>query len=162
MSGYCASGDHANCPDNGAEDSYACSCPCHLVADAANAIVDNGVKNTSSAMSNIERVTIDLDPEWTVARRWECGHVQHACCVEHLDVDCEFCYPEGEPNDVTAQRLLRTIFGRPDGGRVRFEVTLTIPPQDEDLVDTDLLTQALQERLGDLMGHYCPEVERID
>ena len=29
MSGYCALGDHAHCYDT-AEDTGACSCPCHL------------------------------------------------------------------------------------------------------------------------------------
>lgn len=40
---------------------------------------------------NLERVTIELDPSWTVARRYACGHVQHACCRPHLDDDCPKC-----------------------------------------------------------------------
>lgn len=30
MSGHCAEGFHADCPDT-KDDSYTCSCPCHLV-----------------------------------------------------------------------------------------------------------------------------------
>lgn len=29
MTGYCGSDDHDNCPDT-KDDSYDCSCPCHL------------------------------------------------------------------------------------------------------------------------------------
>lgn len=36
-------------------------------------------------------MTIDLDPEWTVCRRFECGHVQHACCLDHLGDECSIC-----------------------------------------------------------------------
>ena len=36
-------------------------------------------------------VILDLDPEWTVFQRYVCGHVQHACCRDHLDPTCEIC-----------------------------------------------------------------------
>lgn len=29
MSGYCALGEHEDCPDSH-DDSYVCCCPCHL------------------------------------------------------------------------------------------------------------------------------------
>lgn len=29
MTGYCATDDHANCPDT-LEDTYSCTCPCHI------------------------------------------------------------------------------------------------------------------------------------
>lgn len=35
--------------------------------------------------------TYELDPEWTVCRHYECGHVQHACCEDHLDEFCPIC-----------------------------------------------------------------------
>lgn len=38
-------------------------------------------------------VTWTLDPEWTVARRYECGHVTCACCEDHLAATCEVCPP---------------------------------------------------------------------
>ena len=33
----------------------------------------------------------ELDPEWTVWRRYSCGHVQHACCITHMDTGCPLC-----------------------------------------------------------------------
>lgn len=39
----------------------------------------------------METRTFDLDPEWTVARVFPCGHVQHACCRAHLDETCPVC-----------------------------------------------------------------------
>lgn len=42
----------------------------------------------------VERKLIRLDPEWTVALRYECGHIQHACCEEHLNQECELCNPK--------------------------------------------------------------------
>lgn len=36
-------------------------------------------------------IVIDLDPEWTCAQIYSCGHVQHACCRDHLDPTCELC-----------------------------------------------------------------------
>lgn len=46
-------------------------------------------------MANIELepITLELDPEWRVCRRYACGHVQHACCVAHLDGCCPVCQP---------------------------------------------------------------------
>ena len=41
-----------------------------------------------------ERKLVELDPEWTVALIFECGHVQHACCKGCLDEDCPICNPE--------------------------------------------------------------------
>ena len=35
MTGYCATGDHANCPDS-LNDTFSCSCPCHLVEGPVN------------------------------------------------------------------------------------------------------------------------------
>jgi len=35
--------------------------------------------------------TWTLDPEWTVARRYACGHVTCACCEEHLPTVCDVC-----------------------------------------------------------------------
>jgi hypothetical protein len=32
MTGYCVMGEHADCPDT-AEDSFTCSCPCHLATN---------------------------------------------------------------------------------------------------------------------------------
>jgi hypothetical protein len=29
MSGYCVSDDHRHCPDT-ADDTFLCSCPCHI------------------------------------------------------------------------------------------------------------------------------------
>lgn len=39
MTGYCLTGDHAGCPD-AQSDSGVCSCPCHLIGDAVDAIDD--------------------------------------------------------------------------------------------------------------------------
>ena len=47
--------------------------------------------------------TWTLDPEWTVARRFACGHVECACCEDHLSDECGTCLPTvrcdcGEPD----------------------------------------------------------------
>lgn len=46
-------------------------------------------------MANIELepITLELDPEWRMCRRYACGHVQHACCDFHLDDVCPVCQP---------------------------------------------------------------------
>lgn len=38
MSGYCATGNHTNCPDS-TDDTGACSCPCHLLGDSVDALL---------------------------------------------------------------------------------------------------------------------------
>ena len=42
-------------------------------------------------MKKLDKVTIKLDPEWKVFRRFECGHMVHACCEPHLDDKCPLC-----------------------------------------------------------------------
>lgn len=44
---------------------------------------------------------LELDQDWTVMRRFGCGHVQHACCPIHLSPQCPICQPppEFEPID---------------------------------------------------------------
>lgn len=39
----------------------------------------------------LEPIVFKLDPDWTYFQRYSCGHVQHACCREHLDAICELC-----------------------------------------------------------------------
>lgn len=39
MAGFCARGRHADCPDS-RNDQYVCDCPCHLIADTVDAILD--------------------------------------------------------------------------------------------------------------------------
>jgi len=34
---------------------------------------------------------VRLDPEWTVARFRDCGHVTHACCEAHTLGECDKC-----------------------------------------------------------------------
>ena len=34
---------------------------------------------------------ISLDPEWTICRKFNCGHIQHSCCESHLDEACHIC-----------------------------------------------------------------------
>lgn len=34
---------------------------------------------------------VRLDPEWTVARFRDCGHVTHACCETHTEGPCDKC-----------------------------------------------------------------------
>lgn len=44
--------------------------------------------------------------------------------------------------------------------QVKFELSLHLPLQDLDLLDKDMLTHALQDRLNDILGRYTPMVER--
>ena len=46
------------------------------------------------AATTVEPITIPIDPEWKYARRYVCGHVQHACCLEHLDDYCPSCWTQ--------------------------------------------------------------------
>ena len=40
---------------------------------------------------------VRLDPEWTVARFRDCGHVTHACCETHTEGPCDACEPAPAP-----------------------------------------------------------------
>jgi hypothetical protein len=44
---------------------------------------------------------------------------------------------------------------------IRYSVTVRIPEHDLDLMDDDLLTKALQERMASVIPHYSPTVERV-
>lgn len=64
----------------------------------------------------MEPVTLRLDPEWRFCRRYACGHVQHACCVAHLDEDCPVCHPPSleariEERESTADLISRYVLG---------------------------------------------------
>lgn len=39
----------------------------------------------------MEEMVIELNPEWTICKRFTCGHIQHACCRRHLDKECPIC-----------------------------------------------------------------------
>lgn len=43
-----------------------------------------------------EELTIRLDPDWSVFKRYGCGHFMFACCLDHLEDLCQVCNPPKE------------------------------------------------------------------
>lgn len=41
--------------------------------------------------TSLQQITLTFDSEWKVVRRYACGHMQHACCEDHLDEVCPIC-----------------------------------------------------------------------
>lgn len=67
-------------------------------AESASPVASGGVPHradtrTSGTGMHLQRADIELDPTWSVARRFECGHVQHASTRRHLDEICPVCEP---------------------------------------------------------------------
>jgi hypothetical protein len=65
--------------------------------------------NRVVVLPGVDEITILLDPGWSVCKRYGCGHIQHACCLQHIDEICQICHPPDNHVDPTNHLILKRM-----------------------------------------------------